>query len=77
MNKITGNEPAMPMTAEATQSIHTGFGYSGLTIRQEFASRAMQGLCANSIPGEQHMPANLAKEAVEYADALIIALNGE
>jgi len=72
MNKITGNEPAMPITAEPIAND----GY-GLSIREEFASRAMQGLCANSNPGVHHMPANLAKEAVEYADALIKALNGE
>lgn len=48
---------------------------SGLTIREHFASMAMQGLCANSIPGVQHMPTALAIEAVEYADALIAELD--
>lgn len=43
--------------------------------REHFAAMAMQGLCANSIAGSQHIPANLAAEALEYADALIEALD--
>jgi hypothetical protein len=46
----------------------------GLTKRQYFAAVAMQGLTANSVPGQHHMPANLAQEAVQYADALIAEL---
>lgn len=84
---ITGNEPAqartgwMPTRAdikdmqqshlEAIATLPT----KGLTIRQHFAAMAMQGLCANSSPGPQYMPANLAMEAVQIADALIAELN--
>lgn len=48
---------------------------SGVTKREYFAAMAMQGLCANSIPGNQHLPDNLSREAVCYADALIAELN--
>ena len=48
---------------------------NGLTKREYFAAMAMQGLCANSIPGNQHIPNNLASEAVVYADALIAELS--
>lgn len=48
----------------------------GLTKRELFAGMAMQGLCANSaiwdvgITPEQH-----AEEALQYADALLVALD--
>ena len=47
----------------------------GLTKREYFAAMAMQGLCANSIPGNHHKPEVLCKDAVEYADTLIKELN--
>jgi len=50
---------------------------NGLTKREAFAMAAMQGLCANSIPGSHHHFENLAIESVKYADALINALNEE
>lgn len=47
----------------------------GLSKREHFAAMAMQGLCANSIPGRHHQHDFLATEAVGIADALIEALN--
>ena len=67
---ITGNEPAMPYIDPVNERA-TG----GLAIRQYFAAMAMQGLCANSVPGPQHKPERLAYEAVEIADAVINQLN--
>jgi hypothetical protein len=46
----------------------------GLTKRELFAAMAMQGLCANSIPGSQHQPHNVAREARQIADALLAEL---
>ena len=46
----------------------------GLTKRELFAMHAMQGLCANSIPGSHSTPNNLTREAIEYADTLLAAL---
>lgn len=48
---------------------------SGLTKREFFAAMAMQGLCANSVPGGHHEFEFLTKEAVKYADSLITQLN--
>ena len=53
-----------------------GTEYShGLTKREYFAAMAMQGLCANGIPGSQHGFKSLTAEAVMYADWLIDTLN--
>lgn len=42
--------------------------------RAEFAAMAMQGLSANSIPGNHHSPGCIAKDACEIADALLAEL---
>lgn len=50
-------------------------GDPGLTKREYFAAMAMQGMCANS--GGIALDADfeqLAKESVEAADALLVAL---
>lgn len=47
----------------------------GLTKREYFAAMAMQGLCANSVPGPHHGFERLATESVQYADALLKALD--
>lgn len=49
----------------------------GLSKREYFAAMAMQGICANSIPGSHHMSQATAMDAVDYADALIAELNKE
>lgn len=43
--------------------------------RRMFAAMAMQGLCANSIPGNHHQHKWLAADAVNYADTLITELD--
>ena len=75
--KITGNEPANPIVnsdgfpsyAETLNSAKPEC--IGLTIRQQFAMSAMQGLAntAESVPSE------IAEVAVFMADALIAELN--
>ncbi len=45
--------------------------HTGLTKREMFAAMAMQGLCANSIPGSHHHADERAREAVLNADALL------
>lgn len=72
--------PAMPIPddSESGGSLPSAHidenGANGLTKREEFAKAAMQGLCANSIPGRHNIPENLAHEAVNYADALLAEL---
>jgi hypothetical protein len=46
-------------------------GCGGLSKRELFAAMAMQGMCANAVPGHHHYPPNLAKEAVWQADELL------
>ncbi len=74
MSKILSNadKPANPVKPEVIQGNQQV--YTGLTKREHFAAMAMQGLCADSIPGGHHLPRNLSVEAVQHADALLEAL---
>ena len=67
MNKITGNEPAMP------QNMHIGM--QGLTIRQHYVGLAMQGMLSACRGYDNKGLDNLANCAVQQADAIIEALN--
>lgn len=80
MEKITGNEPAMPeLKCNLTHENHLSEVWleGGLTIRQHFAAMAMQGMVSN--PEIQKLTSvtiqGVAIEAVQYADALIAELN--
>jgi hypothetical protein len=60
--------PAYPVHPEINPD-----GYaSGLTVRELFAARAMQGLLSS---GTRISPKFLADDAIRHADALILALN--
>jgi hypothetical protein len=71
--KITGNEAAAPFTQLFKDgSLNTQ--NTGLTIRQEFAARAMHGLMAN--PSFTNSPGDdIAAIAVQMANDLIVELN--
>lgn len=64
---ITGKEPASPMGDQSCREPS-----NGITIRQQFAMAAMQGLC--SYPGVATAE-SIAEAAVSVADALITELN--
>jgi hypothetical protein len=80
MAKITGSEPAMP-------NLKDGWGHGdesrpGLSIRQHFASLAMQGLMAHNYNGghTETILSTTAMEKIAYqsvvmADLLIEKLN--
>jgi hypothetical protein len=85
---ITGNEPAMPAKGERYDEMLGDIPayYTGLTIRQQFAAMAMQGILANEelrmkliadsrLEKEWDLTFCVAKEAVIQADALITELN--
>lgn len=69
MSKITGDEPA---TGYGFANGESHESHSGLTIRQQFAMAAMQGIMGlhNIID-----PKKLANASVRCADALIEELN--
>ena len=49
---------------------------SGMTVRERFALAAMQGMLADRVSYQALLsPADVAKGAVAYADALIKVLN--
>ena len=84
MEKITGNELAMPAaTSEVVDMEEEVKKYHpGLTIRQHFAAMAMQGLLSNSeitektyYNDETDFYNSYAGSAVGMADALIVELN--
>lgn len=65
---INPNNPAFPVVDYG----HSEAAGDGMTIRCELAKAAMQGLLAN--PNEYSVESTI-NSAVEYADALIAALN--
>ena len=70
-----GDMPAMPF--EEVRSRFQGLpdkwaNHVGLTKRETMAMAAMQGLCAHS--GDYHTFSDMASDAVNYADALLAAL---
>lgn len=73
-----GDMPAMPTDVKALYEAMTdkqdswGKAALGMTKREMMAMAAMQGLCAHS--GDYHTFANMASDAVNYADALIAEL---
>lgn len=83
MKELYGHSSAFPVSADLIEKERNGHfnnvgaeDYRGLTVRQDFAKAAMQGLCANLQIG-QETPEDVARYAVEQADALIEALNKE
>lgn len=76
-NKIYPNDFAFPASESGTEE-HTTFpGQRGLTIRAEFAARAMQGLLSsdNRQSVDVLNTRIYAGKAVQLADALIAELN--
>lgn len=74
---ITGNEPAMPIFSRTNEDGVVGYNAYGLTIRQQFAAIAMQGLMSqdNSDDKFKEGVITIAAISVHMADALIDELN--
>ena len=69
-----GNEPAFAVSKEICEiSKLEGYPF-GLTKREYIAAKALQGLLSNEHIGSSD---SIGKIAVEYADALLIALANE
>jgi hypothetical protein len=67
--------PAVDYTFSVTESKWKCRGPAGMTFRQYAAVAAMRGMCAN--PESPLGTANVARYAVECADALIAELEKE
>jgi hypothetical protein len=67
--------PAFPISQEETYSLEEGVNiYYGLTKREYFAAKAMQGVMSSSTHGVPENTKRCAEIAVEWADELIKAL---
>jgi hypothetical protein len=72
MTMKSGDKSAMPNQALGPDGLPNHEPEFGLTKREMMAMAAMQGLCAHS--GDYHTFANMASDAVNYADALLAEL---
>jgi hypothetical protein len=80
--KITGNEPAYPINDDAGYPSYLTVvngsepKCTGLTIRQQFAMAAMQGILSNPATVQNiRSDMQMAEWSVQNADALIAELN--
>ena len=67
------------MTTSPHEPIHAldDSVYCGLTKREYFAAFALQGLLSTAHQDFEYNSAEVCQKAVEHADTLIKALNGE
>lgn len=69
------NSPAFPVTEEESDRLDEGVKiYTGLTKREYFAAKALQGLCSRELD-ESATNKVIGEISVVLADALIEALN--
>ena len=69
------NEPAFPFTEMHTHgSPYTQ--WKGMTLRDYFAAKAMQGQIARTTYHIEDDPTDISIEAYAYADAMLKARNG-
>ncbi len=73
MSNPNDNDPAYPVPHFARPDGHVDYGFSGLTKRELFAARAMQGILANS-GCRANTYEVYAIDSVRYADALLAEL---
>ena len=67
--KNTGG-PAFPIPLNPGQSYQGHAPCDGMTLRDYFAAKVIQGICASG-PGNSWTNARLAKEAYAMADAML------
>ena len=65
MNNSAYQEPAFPRD-------HAADGHNGMTLRDYFAGKALNGICASG-PAKQFTDSIIAKEAYGIADAMLLA----
>lgn len=76
--KIDPNAPAFPTSDTIYPNGEVQYGFNGLTIRAEIASRIMAGFAANSASANvssKQLSEYAPRNAVAMADILIAELN--
>jgi hypothetical protein len=71
MSDTNTGGPAFPVPAELCQDL-TVFEQRGMTLRDYFAAKALQGICASG-PSHEWSNSRLAAEAYDLADAMLKA----
>lgn len=72
--KTNPNDPAFATPDNGTETMTTWQGQTGLTKREYFAAKAMQGILAN--PNlNKYSKDTLVNIAVSHAESIIIELN--
>lgn len=70
------DEPINPVPYQNKDGAIQHDVYFGLTKREYFAAKAMQGYCSGEFTGQSGMPQkDIAKWSVEMADALLAELS--
>lgn len=62
--------PAFPTKSEGQCGPNT-YRFPGMSLRDWFAGQALAGICGDGIPGAHHTAPNTARDAYEYADAML------
>lgn len=68
-------ERAFKPTQPKCKPYEVVFAEQGLTTREYFAAKVLAGYAVNGTAGDDLVAASLAKSAVMWADALVVALN--
>lgn len=72
--KVDSQQPTFPHHPAFPCRDSRGY-YSGISVRDYFASVAIQGLCSEGLKFYGETPEKISKRAVDIADALIAELN--
>lgn len=73
MTKITHGGPAFPVPLHPGQSYQGHAPCDGMTLRDYFAAKALNGLLASSPSDEEISPKGVAEFAYDIADAMLAA----
>jgi hypothetical protein len=82
MSKTNTDQPAFPTTVRDSYDPETGAQWSdhinpGMTLRDYFAAKAMQGNLASMVEGQEFNPSMGAEWVYKVADAMLSARGTE
>ena len=67
--------PAFPVNTENKHEAGACFPHEGMTLRDYFAAKAMQGMITGTHMWADHEDEDLARSAYDFADAMIAERN--